>query len=89
MSDILTDARQAIMDALASGDLGESLVDRIIANLCIRIGGAAPYWPKADAEARNRAMLRDRAAGFGFDEIARRNGVTTKTVRRVLVDNEQ
>lgn len=89
MSDILADARHAVMEAIATGERGEPLVDRIIANLCLRIGGGAPYWPKADVKARNRSIHRDRAAGFGFDEIARRNGVTTKTVRRVLVDNER
>ena len=84
MSDVLTEARNEVAAAVESGLGGRALVDAIMLRLCRRIGGNSVYWPRVDVAARNAAMRGDLAAGFGRDEVCRRNGVSRKTLDKVL-----
>lgn len=81
---VITLARNAIKSAIDTGKVGDELVDEIVFLLCSEFGGDRVYWPKYDRQARNKAILNDRAAGYSLDMIADRNEVSRRTVVEVL-----
>ena len=80
MSELLDAARFEIAAVIQSGLQGQALADAIVARLCWRLGGQTLYWPRTDNQRRASAIRADAAAGLAPNEIAKRHGVTRRTV---------
>jgi len=80
VSVLLEDVRGEIAIAIDAGLQGQALADAIVARLCWRIGGQTLYWPRTDNQRRASAIRADAAAGLAPNEIAKRHGVTRRTV---------
>lgn len=87
MSQLLEDVRHEVA-AAQTGLRGEDLEDAIVDRLCWRIGGQTVYWPMVDRRQRNAAIRRDRESGMALSDIARRHGVSRKTVENILKAQE-
>jgi len=84
VSALLEDVRYEIAIAVDAGLQGPDLVDAIVTRLCRRIGGQAINWPMVDRRQRNAAIRRDSESGMKANEIARRHGVSRKTVNNII-----
>lgn len=84
MSALLEDARYEIKIAVDAGLQGEALVDAIVARLCWRIGGQTHHWPLIDKPRRDNAIRQDYASGLSLNAIAKKHGVSRKTVENIV-----
>lgn len=80
MSALLDEVKYEIGIVVDAGLQGQALIEAIADRLCRRIGGQTVYWPRADREQRARNVREDLAAGISPNEIARRHGISRKTV---------
>jgi Mor family transcriptional regulator len=84
MSALLEDVRYEVAIAVDAGLQGPALVDAIIARLCWRIGGQTIHWPMTDRLRRDGEIRRDFDGGMAPNAIAKKHGVSRKTVENVV-----
>ena len=84
---IISIRREVLRQAQAEGiaaDVAVRIAGQVCSAICRSHGGAREYIPAPDVRERNHRIVKATKSGVAHSEIAKTEGVHTKTVSRVV-----